>query len=359
MPEIHPIFVFEVALSVDLDAAERSLAGAERQIFRHRGRATSFLQYRPAPLRVSQEGVPLPHGTWVNEPLVDLVLYDFGAASVAYQYKVPGDLDQVRAASVALRRSEALRQDARQRVESLLQSVGNAAQKPRVADYTEDYTIIGIREPLGDLTAQAFCDMHHQRIAQILRPDAGGLSPEEVTAATEIRISFGPRDVTLVDWDAAFVVDPEPEDVRAVLEFANVQLLEMRWLDLQLDQAIERSYHLLGPAPSFWRRFVFRSVAGDVRRVAELQLESAVLLERVTNALKVFGEEYLARIYRLAARRFQLEAMDQAISQKLATIESIYQKLSDRAATMRMEMLEWVVIILIAFEILLGIFGGH
>ncbi|MFN8651787.1 MAG: hypothetical protein U0133_07775 [Gemmatimonadales bacterium] len=359
MPEIHPIFVFEVALSVDLDAAERSLAGAERQIFRHRGRATSFFQYRPAPLRVSQEGASLPHGAWGNEPVVDLVLYDFGAASVAYEYKVPGGLDEVRSASLALRRSETLRQDARQRVESLLQSVGSAAQKPRVAEYTEDYTIIGIREPLGDVTAQAFCDIHHAQIAQILRPDAGGLSPEEVTAATEIRISFGPRDVTLVDWDAAFVVDPDPEDVRAVLEFANVQLLEMRWLDLQLDQAIERSYHLLGPAPGFLRRFVLRSVASDVRRVAELQLESAVLLERVTNALKVFGEEYLARIYRLASRRFQLEALDTAITQKLATIESIYQKLSDRAATQRMELLEWVVIILIAVEILIGIFGGH
>jgi hypothetical protein len=44
--------------------------------------------------------------------------------------------------------------------------------------------------------------------------------------------------MTIVDWDAAFVLDPDPEDVRAVLEFANVQLLEMRWLDLQLDDAI-------------------------------------------------------------------------------------------------------------------------
>lgn len=356
MPEIHPIFVFEVAFAIDLDAAERTLAGAERQIFRHRGRATSLFQYRPAPLRVSQEGAELAHGKWRNEPIVDLVLYDFGAASVAYQFNVAGGLPELRSASVVLRRSEALRRDARLRVEALLRSVAGAAQKPRVAEYTEDYTIIGIREPLEVPTAQEFCDANVERIAQILRPDPGGLSPEEVVASTGIRISFGPQDVTIVDWDAAFVVDPEPEDVRSVLEFANVQLLEMRWLDLQLDLAIERSYHLLAPAAG-WRRFVARSVSGDMRRVAELQLDSAVLLERVTNALKVFGEEYLARIYRLAAERFQLGALDSAISQKLATIESIYQKLSDRATTLRMEVLEWVVIILIALEVVLGILG--
>jgi len=356
MPEIHPIFVFEVALAVDLDAAERSLAGAERQAFRHRGRATSFFRYRPAPLRVSQEGAVLQVDRWQTEPRVDLVLYDFGAVSVAYHVEVPGDLAELQAGSTALRRSETLRQDARLRVDALLLSVTGAAQKPRVADFTEDYTIIGMREAVNAPTAQSFCDANVEHIAQILRPDAGGVSAEEIVAATEIRISFGPRDVTIVDWDAAFVVDPDPEDVRAVLEFANVQLLEMRWLDLQLDLAIERSYQLLTPARG-WRRFGTRSITGDLRRVAELQLESAVLLERVTNALKVFGEEYLARIYRLAAHRFQLEELETAISQKLATIESIYQKLSDRAATRRMETLEWVVILLIALEILLGIVG--
>ena len=354
MAEIHQIFVFEVALAVDLDQAERTLAGAARQVFRHRGRETTFLIYRPAPLRVSQEGGTRQADRWTTEAVVDLVLYDFGAATVAYRVNASDDLDELRQASAALRRSDPLRQDARLRVEALLQSVGSAAQKARIADFTEDYTIVGLREGVGAPSARAFCDAHRERIAQILRPDAGGLSLEEVTAATELRISFGPSDVTIVDWDAAFVLDPDPEDVRSVLEFANVQLLEMRWLDLQLDQALEHSYQLLS-RPRGWRGLAPRGVSDDMQQVAALQLESAVLLERVTNALKVFGEEYLARIYRLAARRFELAALESAIKQKLATIESIYQKLSDRAATLRMEALEWVVIVLIALEIVLGI----
>jgi hypothetical protein len=74
----------------------------------------------------------------------------------------------------------------------------------------------------------------------------------------------------------------------------------------------------------------------------------------VSNALKVFGGEYLARIYGLAARRFRLSELDATISRKLQTIESIYQKLSDRAATVRLETLEAVVILLIAFEIVVS-----
>lgn len=354
MFEVHPIFVFEIAQAIDLDRAEQLLAGAERPAFRHRGRATALFQYRPAPLRISQEGAPLAVGAWHSDATVDLVLYDFGAASVAYHLAVDGDFDDLRQASLALAGNDSLHRDARARLEALLGSLRAAATRPRVASFSEDYAIFGLRTLPPAVTIAEFCERHAAAIAQILRADGGALSADEVVNATELRISFGPGDLTIVDWDGAFVVDPDPDDVRAVLEFANVQLLEMRWLDLQMDNAIERSYQVLARRWG-WRLFWPRAINDDVRQVAELQLESAVLLERVSNALKVFGEEYLARIYRLAAKRFQLAELDAAISRKLATIDSIYEKLSDHAATIRLEALEWIVIALIATEIVLGL----
>jgi hypothetical protein len=354
MPEVHPIFVFDVAQSIDLDQAERSLAGAERPPFRHRGRATAFFQYRPAPLRIAQDGPRLAVGRWETAPVVDLVLYDFGAASVAYHIAVDGELGTLREVGLALRANELLRRDAETQVASLLGLIGAAVAKPSVAQFTEDYAIFGLRTPPDGLTVEQFCVQRAPDIAHILRSDSGALSPDEITNANELRISFGPSDVTVVDWEGAFVIDPDPEDVRAVLEFANVQLLEMRWLDLQMDVAIERAYQVLARGLGL-RRFWPRATAEDLRTLAELQLESAVLLERVSNALKVFGEEYLARIYRLASRRFQLGELDATITRKLSTIESIYEKVSDRAATVRLEALEWIVIALIATEIVLGL----
>ena len=38
-----------------------------------------------------------------------------------------------------------------------------------------------------------------------------------------------------------------------------------------------------------------------------MQVESAVLFEGVNNALKLLGDQYLARVYRLASQRFHLE----------------------------------------------------
>jgi hypothetical protein len=342
-------------VSVDLEQAEGRLgAVAARQRLSDRRRVKNLF-YRPAPLRVTQEaGNAIADGLAMGAN-VDLTLYDFGAISVSYRAPFETSLERLIELSIALRASQPLAADARRRVTELVHDLGAALQRPRIADLVEDYLIIQLDEA-GPEGATAFCEAHAAQVARILRAERGHLSAEEVRDATQARISFAPTDITMVDWDAALIVGPEPEEVRAVLEMANVQLLEMRFLDRQLDQVLEHTYDLLTRRGG-WRSVWPAALAGDLRRVAELQLEGAILQERVTNALKFIGEEYLDRIYRLVARRFHLAEWDAGIGRKLATLESLYQKLSDRAATRRMELLEWVVIILIALEVVLSLAG--
>jgi len=80
-------------------------------------------------------------------------------------------------------------------------------------------------------------------------------------------------------------------------------------------------------------------------------VDNAVLFEGVNNTLKLLGDQYLARLYRLVSRRFHLDEWDASILRKIQTLESIYQKISDQAAVRRMEVLEWVIILLIASSI--------
>jgi hypothetical protein len=96
-----------------------------------------------------------------------------------------------------------------------------------------------------------------------------------------------------------------------------------------------------------------RAWRSDLRLIGELQVEAAILFERVTNALKLLGDQYLARVYRLASYRFRLPEWNAGILRKLDTTDGIYQKVHDRAASWRMEILEWIIIFLIALSILL------
>jgi hypothetical protein len=100
------------------------------------------------------------------------------------------------------------------------------------------------------------------------------------------------------------------------------------------------------------------STAADLHRVVHMQVESAMLFEGVNNALKLLGDQYLARMYWLVSQRFHLAEWDASIIRKLHTLESIYEKISDRATTQRMEVLEWIIIILIAVSIVLPFIAG-
>jgi uncharacterized Rmd1/YagE family protein len=73
----------------------------------------------------------------------------------------------------------------------------------------------------------------------------------------------------------------------------------------------------------------------------------------VNNAIKMLGDQFLARVYRLAARRLHLDAWDASILRKLETLDSVYAKLSDEQNSRRMELLEWIIILLFLVSIAL------
>jgi hypothetical protein len=349
----RPVFVFEVGFSIDLEQVARRMGPpAERPVLPHRERLAAPLESRPAPLRVLQSlgGTALP--PLLLGPTLELVIYDFGAASVSFQLPLPSHPDDILTLSIAVRRNPALITEARRRISDLIDSLGEAVQRPRVAELVEDYFLFELVEVAGLDSGASFCTDHASWIARVLRAESGELSVEEVRDANLARISFGRGDVTVVDWDSSIILDPDPAHLGAVLEFANVQLLELRYLDDQVDQILERSYQLLSRRTG-WRAIALSIPAEERRQLSALQVDSAILLERVTNALKFLGEEYLARVYRLAAARLHLAEWDGVITRKLATVESIYQKLTDRATARRMELLEWVIILLIAFEVFL------
>jgi hypothetical protein len=64
-------------------------------------------------------------------------------------------------------------------------------------------------------------------------------------------------------------------------------------------------------------------------------------------------DQHLARLYAIAARRLHLADWDQSILRKLHTADSLYQKLADENSARRMEVLEWIIILLIAISIVL------
>jgi len=347
------LFAYDAARSIKLEDAERRVhEAAERQTIPHKRRAPSYFEYQPPPLRISEQSEPVNIGRFSARADVDLLIYDFGAVAVIYSFPVAGRFVDLLQLSEELYDNESLLSDSRLRVNELLKVIGDAAVQASLAPVVEDYVIFHIESFTEPFDAKQFCSAHGLQIAQILRAERQPLSTEEIEDALAAKISFGIEDLTIVDWNAALLIDREGEDVRAVLGFANVELLEMRYLDQKLDRALDDVYEtLLRPSLNLPRIFGYYSTAS--RRIAELQIDNAILFEGVNNTLKLLGDQYLARVYRLVNKRFHLDEWDASIIRKLQTLESIYEKISDQATDRRMEVLEWVIIILIAVSVAL------
>ena len=352
------IFSYDIGAGIDLDLADKQIVSTTERIRIQRTRAEpQYFDYRPLPLRVTQEVSPIAIGQWTTSPKVDVVLYDFGAVSVLFRFPLEGAFSSFQSLSEALFENTLLLQGAQDLVQNITSTIAHAIEKYHLSPFIEDYTIWHLEKFSPHLSPKELQHTYAQEMAQLLRSEDETLSFEEVQDSNSSHISFGVQDLTVIDWNGAMIFGTEMADVLAVLEFSNVQLLERRYLDQQLDDALDEAYEALtrkAGGNSFWPGFY----KADLRRIAQLQVDGAILFERVTNALKLLGDQYLARMYRMISKRFHLEGWDSSILRKLNTIENIYDKLSDQTGNQRMEVLEWIIIILIAVSILLPFIPG-
>ena len=356
--ECIAIFAYDVGFSIKIEAAERRITTIkERERIKRTRPAPAYFDYQPPPLRITQEQPPIKVGNHQTLPTIETVLYDFGAMMVMYRIPLQGSFSTLLILSEALYEHQGLWKASQTHVQNLLETLEDVVEKPELSPFVEDYAIFHIFQTQPSIKPTQFLEQYSSAIAQILRCEAQPLSEQEIRDATGAQIAFGTEDVTLIDWNAALVIGQEMDDVRAVLEFANVELVERRFLDHQLDNALDEAYRRFTKRP--WNTYRWpASMDATLRHIAGLQMDSAMLFERVTNTLKLFGDQYLARVYRMASQRFHLQSWDTSIVRKLETLENLYGKMSDNAGNRRMEILEWIIIILIAISIILPFIPG-
>ncbi len=228
----HALFAYDIGFSIDLNEAERRIKDVkQRETIKHKRRAPQYFQVQPPPLRVTHAVERLSIGDFQTNATVDIVLYDFG-------WRVRG----VRHSSGRPTFGTAgLEPRSSTRIFSSLTTPGGGSSRflpLSTAPYpnrtcsmlVEDYAIFQIDGLSPEVPVDKIVTDYRQTLAQILRAETHAISEDEVGDAMSRRISFG-DDLTVVDWNSAIVIDPDADDIVAILEFANVELMEMRNLD--------------------------------------------------------------------------------------------------------------------------------
>ncbi|BDE05034.1 hypothetical protein WPS_03100 [Vulcanimicrobium alpinum] len=344
------LFVYDVADTIDLERL-RTVRGegvARAPLQLRREASSEFIQYPVAPLIVRLPDLERPGATMRAK------IFDFGVVSIRITIPFAGTWEEFAALTRRERRDSRLEVLARSALDDVLAEISGALDDPHPA-LIEDYFILEVEQFDVPVTAQHLTGPLGPALAQLMLFEDRELVSSEQTEALRLAFSYYPDDLAVIQWDAAFVYDRAEgaEAVEDILEFANSQLVEFRTYDARLDEELDAIYRLEPGRRS--RRFSRRRDRDRAEAVRFLLVDVLELTDRTTNALKIIGDAYYARLYRAVAGRLGLADWQRQIDAKLRSVSEVYRVLQDEAQTERSQTLEIIVIVLVAFEAILGV----
>lgn len=355
--QIYAFYAFDVGYEIDLQKTSLILKTELARKLAKKKIAPTYIQYQTPPLIIAlgEHSFKLLNTDMRAE--VTAKVFDFGAISIAFRMPFSSLLSELNKYSTALIYDVDLGVEAKRLLDELFLKIKPAVKKPAISEIIEDYFMFQVTEFEKEITAKDLRKDYGVNIAKALRFELGEISEVEINESLKNPVSYYENDIVITDWNAAFVYDRDYEDTIDVLEFLNVELVELRFNDSLLDKRLIELYDKIYESRRYFT-YLLNPYDKTIRTISELKVEVSVLFERIDNTIKLIGDIYLAKVYNLTSDRFHFDKWEKSIEKKLAAIESIYNILNNRLATTRAETLETIIIILIAVEIILGLTRG-
>ncbi len=355
--------LFDVGYAIDLDRALDLLAASAPERVRPIRGEGQALQINNPPITVWLGGEVLVVDETAHDVELSARIFDFGVVSLRVRVRPPAacDWEQFTTFGRRLEHHAGITALVHAQLERLCERMRPAIERPAVAGVHEDYTVFRITHLTDESgTPLAAAALAALDVVPLLLNETRPLSAEARRELLPHRFTYYGDDLALLTWENALVVEPREEDtdLQYILEFANAQLLELRYYDAQLDAELPRLYDAIEAARA--RRSVFpgRRFAALLSRLQAQVADSTELVERVENALKVTDDVYLARVYSAALELFRGRAWRAGIDRKLAILRETYAMLNSEAQALRSETLEIAIVVLIVGEFVMAFLRG-
>jgi hypothetical protein len=351
---------FEIAEAIDLEKLHALLGS--KVVPRSPGfvhLTPEYAQAQNAPLEEPLEPVTLSSGEKLGGKIR---YYWFGVASVELATPFQCDLNALCGDSYRWMNAPEVEKAAEDVLRARLQRFQPALIKPFARWLDEDYLVIDIQSANyndgSPPTAEELLKKYADPITELVRGELTPLSPAERDEVLRDALSYYPTDLIVVGWAAALVYD-KPDATSAIidlLEYANTQLLEFRYYDEVLTNLLSNVYSSLEGHESFLSRWRLPRRAGRVNR---LRLDIMDLAERTEYAVKFISDTYYARVYRVIAAKIGVNDYKGLVSEKLKTAGELYEFMVSQFNERRMFVLETVVAILVALDVILLLRGAR
>lgn len=363
--DVTYLYSYDIATEADLGAIETKLRGTAQwfRFGRSKDAPRNFPSYRPLLLQLDDVQIDGPLGPMTLS--TSIKLFSVGAISVNVGAMVSCDhiSDLVALRSLTIKEDTTLDDRIREIAQRLLETIRPQLDSPvETVGEPEVYTIFRIDRPATagatarhdeERALEDWLGRHEREIAALLvgETEAANLSPQEVRETLMHRYSYYCTDATIVDWDAAFLVDtPEGcRDILYVIEVANLQLEELKVYDAELDKVLDKAYD---DVEATSRPHTFHQRQQVLAGLREIRMDLMRVTDELSNITKFIGDWHVARVYMGCVARFHLSQWQDMVSQKLRSLDSLYTMTQQDSTNRAMLILEMSIVALFVIDVI-------
>ncbi|MDG6028099.1 MAG: hypothetical protein E3K40_15645 [Candidatus Brocadia sp.] len=196
--------------------------------------------------------------------------------------------------------------------------------------FDEEYSVYCVSDYEGD--PEDVISACKGSIAGLLKTERIPLDEEEISATLKYHIKYSQDDLTIVEWDGAFVFDPRGDFASNIelFEIANLQLLKLRLLEHELEDRLEKAARLLQKTTA--RRIPWlksREIRRSLREIIQIRMESILEFAATERNINLIGDWYSARLFDLITKKLHLEKWKANINKTLDALEDIYSMIAE------------------------------
>lgn len=343
--------VFDVAAEIDLKQA--------RELLSKQSVAEHFKLRRSSREMVIEEApVVLNLGSFdqfiLNQEFAVLgqaKLWSFGAVSISFRLDIRGAMSfkDLNALASSTEMEDSLHEHALQIVDKLLSQLSPCMKGKGVWDQYEDYLIYNLDSNVGKANDIKGLLEQEEFYQLIFTEEVESLSESQKSFIRQSSIQYGKNDLIVLDWNSAFICsEGDSQDVADVIEFALCQLLELRYYDELLDHKLSSLYKSIQNKKPSLLSDKYTEFSNEA---AVVYIEISDIVEKIQNSLKVIGDFYYARIFRLAVDKFRCSDWQRSVDSKLNNLAEVSRLFHNQINERRNQLMEIIIILLIAVEV--------
>lgn len=281
-------------------------------------------------------------------------IHHFGAVSLLYQIPFKGALDTLQNRISKL--DELYKTRSAEDAAYLFHKIKKYITHPKSFHHCNSYVVTHIDPQTEQMSNEIFIEHYGTTIASALRFEKQTISEFQMKEILQSTTGYYEQDLVIIDTEAAFVYDDEPEELLDFFEQALIQQLELQYFDKLLDKKLDGVYNQTMQKPSLYSYLPFIGTLYDpLSELSKMKVEISVITERLTNSIKLAGEPYYSKIYDLLVKKLEINAWKASVDEKLEIIRDVRSIYQNKVNSIREDLLSTLIIVLIIIELLVAV----